>query len=547
MQRFSRNSSFLRRVGPRVGSNAIRHHSTPAVMEQVEYQYQDGYLDVLEYTAAENQFGNYFKQCLAKEGVNYQRLESAGYQLMMDEREFDPPASPRPDSPAWAYMYGNNLVDFKTQMENLTPDKEFKRGFFKHRVEALEKKLRMHFPQLDWQARYARRQRQWSTDKQMSVFARAKAEELAKAVAEDEARYVEQYRSNSHFNFGADDPFEYYMPTENEEKWLAHQRFEWDQTSRNADRQPYMDMLGKLTAFLEPKLKNVPLKAVLGNMLTAGNAEVFAAFNTACPSTTTGGEKEVELKTQRANVKKAVDSFTPAQLATALTFGNLPDLFAQFFVKPGSLDAFLKDNDAALTDVAASHAGLVAAGAKMDKAITDACAAIQKAAEGAGATKNSGLAAFLANGGLEAAALEVLKKPEAHGLAQNLQALAETIKGNSFLGYVHCMAAATVLSRPNLATDVYAQATYGSRGNAVNVVGQAAAVPGFADAVGRQVSAFLSDSTPDVQEAASGAVELEGVSEELNAARQANDSDWLRLKLDYGLADLASLSIQYKY
>merc|ERR1719326_235342 len=213
MRRFSPNAAVrrLRQAAP----VSVRFNTQPAppVMEQVEYQYQDGYLDLMEHTANENAFGEYFKECLAKNGVEFQTLETAAYQLLMDEQEFDPPAPPRPDSPAWGYMYGNNLVDFKAAAANLPADKEYKRGFFNSYVEPLEKKLLMHYPNLDWASKLEARKAQWNADSAVSTFQRNKAEVMAEAVAAGGAsEYIELYRSNSHFKFGPDDPYNYYMP-----------------------------------------------------------------------------------------------------------------------------------------------------------------------------------------------------------------------------------------------------------------------------------------------------------------------------------------------
>merc|ERR1719495_538172 len=99
---------------------SVRKHSTPPVMEQLQYQHEDGYLDMHVFSKAQNEFGNYLKECMTREGVEWQRLETKAYQMLMDEREFDPPAGPRPDSPVWAYIYGNHLVDFKSMADNLT-------------------------------------------------------------------------------------------------------------------------------------------------------------------------------------------------------------------------------------------------------------------------------------------------------------------------------------------------------------------------------------------------------------------------------------------
>merc|ERR1711997_217761 len=117
---------------------------------------------------------------------------------------------------------------------------------------------------------------------------------------------------------------------------------------------------------------------------------------------------------------------------------------------------------------------------------------------------NSGIAEFLKESGLKAAAMDVLPEPESPGISQNLEALASKLKSEgSYLGFVNCMAASKVLQRENFATKAYYCATYGSKGVAVNLVAQAAATGGFHDAVARQVALHLNVSNESVQEAAS--------------------------------------------
>jgi len=150
-----RNATVLKRkLAPQP---ALRFaHTKPPVMEQTEHidTHVGGFVEYMEPSPARREFGEYFKACLAKEGVDFQELESMNYQMCVDEMEFDPPSPPRPDSEAWAYMYGNNLVEFKTMAETLTPDKEYKRGFFEFRIDPLIKKMKIHYRHLDWRSKY---------------------------------------------------------------------------------------------------------------------------------------------------------------------------------------------------------------------------------------------------------------------------------------------------------------------------------------------------------------------------------------------------------
>jgi len=537
MQRLTRAPSLLHRIKPSVTTLVRFSWSTPAVPEQLQYVDEMEYMDVLEFTGAENEFGNYFKECLEEEGLSYQSLETASYQMMMDERDFDTAAGPRPDSPAWAYMYGNNLVDFKAQMENLTADKEYKRGFYKHRVEALEKKLRMHFPHLDWQSRYERRLKQWENETKMSAFARCKAEALAKAVAENPDGYIDLYRSNSHYNFGPDDPFHYYMPKENEEKWLNLQRFEWDQTSRNADRGPYMEALNKLEAMVEPAMNGVPFQEAMKRMLgsTETMSSAVALFKKAVPSTIEGAEG---LTAQAASASKSVESTPPGRLLVSLVWGNMPDILAQFFVRPGSLDSFISDNQGTLTDIACSLSAMAKSAAALDKAVTAACAAVEKSCNA------KGLAAFLEAEGLAAAAVVAVPAPEPNGLSQQLTAVGNALKTNSFLGYVNCIAAANVLQSENVVTNLYNSITFGPRGALIETLSQAKGTT-LAKAIGAQAASFTGNAGDAA--VAAEVFDVQAAVTAANEARVAHNQNLQRIKVDYALADLASLEVQYKF
>lgn len=548
MQSFtSRTPAVLRRTKPAITiATRYAHHSTPAVPDQVHFQetHEQGYFDLMEYTAAQNQFGEYFKECLLKEGIEWQTIETATYQNTLDEREFDPPAGPRPDSPAWAYMYGNNLVDWKAQMNNLDANNEYKRGMYKHRTEALEKKLRMHYPNLDWEARYESRLHQWKGDLSMSTFSKRKAEALAKAVAADPKAYVDLYRANNHFDFGSDDPYRYYMPKSNEDKWVALQRFEWDQTSRNADVAPYVAALGNLEAMLEPKVKGLDVKGALKAALTGSDAaEWLAAFDKAVPSATRMGAEGLDLlemtdATKTANAIKSMDGPSNAQLIIALAWGNMPDMFAQFFVS-GTFDDFVKDNDAVVGEIGTNFVALAKSSADLDKAVSEACASVEKACG------VKGVADFLNGSGLAAAASEACPTMQDCGLTKNLKAQAASLKSQgSFLGWVNCMAAAGTVQSENPAMNLYNATLFGSRGSTLNRLGQADGNL-LGAAVGRQVAAF--SGNPDDAATAAKAFDLKNATQGFNTSRTVYNDSFTQLKLDYALADMGSLEIQYKY
>lgn len=513
----------------------------PPVMEQVEYQYNDGYLDLMEHTANENAFGDYFKECLEKKGVEFQSLETAAYQLLMDEREFDPPAPPRPDSKAWGYMYGNNLVDFKAAVANLPAGKEFKRGFFMSYIDPLEKKLLMHYPNLDWASKLAARQAQWEADPTPTTFQRNKAEVMAEAIAEGGAsEYVELYRSNSHFKFGADDPYHYYMPADNEEKWVRLQQFEWDLESKNADVAPYVEALGKIEGLLAPVLAEMPFKQALKDILAGpGSDEVAKVFASAIPSTK--GDVQAMLK--------VIDAETPQRLAVALAWGNKPDLFSQFFVSPGSVDRFVADNGSTATALAGAYKDLAAKVKAFAAALDGATTAVQKAVE-AGGAKHSGVKNFLHSGGLVSAAGSAALP--AHGLATRLSAIATGMRSQSLLGYVMAEAGARCVNDQTVVRTVYERMAYGSHGGDLAAVAAAASQASFAGAVQEQIASHLRNTGNmpaglDLRSAVADSVNVLEAAKAVVSARAAVDAAWGGAALDYALADLASLSIQYKF
>jgi len=543
MRRFSPNAA-IRRLSNKKKALCVRYaHSTPPVMEQVEYQYQDGYLDLMEHTAQENAFGEYFKACLEKQGVEFQSLETAAYQLLMDEQEFDPPAPPRPDSPAWGYMYGNNLVDFKAMAENLPADKEYKRGFFTSYIDALEKKLKMHYPNLDWTSKLEARQAQWeAADQSMTAFQRNKAEAMADAVVSGgPAEYIELYRSNSHFKFGADDPYHYYMPKDNEEKWVRLQQFEWDLESKTADVAPYIEALGKVETLITPVLAEVPFKQTLKDMLASrqdGEA-VAAMFANAMPAT--AGDV--------AAMTKIIDAESPARLAVALAWGNKPDLFAQLFVTPGAVDKCVADNGSAATALAAAYKDLAAKSAAFAKAMDGAAANLQKAVE-AGGAKNSGVKAMLMASGFSSAA-SAAEVPQ-HGLAARLSAVGSGLRGQSLLAYVFCEAASRCVAEQSTVRTLYDRMAYGAGGADLCKVAHAAADRSFGDAVQAELTTLLQNSgnmpaTLDLRAVVSDTLNVTDAAKAVVTARAAADAAWGGVSLDYGLVDLASLSIQYKY
>jgi len=471
-------------------------------MEQTEHidTHVGGFVDYMEPSPARREFGEYFKACLAKEGVEFQTLETKNYQMTVDEMEFDPPSPPRPDSEAWGYMFGNNLVEFKTMAETLTPDKEYKRGFFEFRIEPLIKKMKIHYPHLDWRSKYESVKREWK-EGVFTTFQKLKAEVLAKNVADDMDGYIDLYRSNSHFKFKSDDPYRYYMPTENEIKWINYQRFEWDRTSQTADLTRYVEKLQSLTAAIDGPLKKTgfvaAVQAAVASTDKALASEIVSAVIQASPYL--AGEKvdpEEEIgavfdkfgikdkltathagkvsalyrgahvpgndlwdKTRAEAIEILVDTAKasditmryhgnkvhdavaadPAGLLVGTIFGAHTELFAQLFINDGDFATFFSSNESAFAAIVDSFVALNATTDAFGKNLAKACASATEGMKKNGASKADSAACVA---GLTAA---VAKEGTAEGsfLAKKLNTMAADLKARgSILGNVNCQAAA---------------------------------------------------------------------------------------------------------
>jgi len=471
-------------------------------MEQTEHidTHVGGFVDYMEHSPARKEFGEYFKTCLAKEGVEFQVLESKNYQMTVDEMEFDPPSPPRPDSEAWGYMFGNNLVEFKVMAENLTPDKEYKRGFFEFRIEPLIKKLKIHYNHLDWRSKYESVKKEYK-EGVFNTFQKLKAEVLAKEVVADMDGYVDLYRSNSHFNFKPDDPYRYYMPYENEVKWTNYQRFEWDRSSQTADLSHYVEKLQSLAAAVDGPLRKTGFVAAVQNAVNSTDmavaSEIVSAVIQASPflagekqdaeqeigavftklgiqgkltaaqagtvsalyrgpnisgadlSAKTTAEAVDILKdtakasdiTMRYNATKVNDAVAadPAGVLVGTLFGTHTELFAQLFINDGDFETFVSSNEAAFASMIDSFAALNATAQAFAKGLSAAIAASDKAIKANGVAKGDAAAVMA---GLTAA-VEKASISEESFLAKKLTAMAQDLKARgSFLGNVNCQAAA---------------------------------------------------------------------------------------------------------
>lgn len=495
-----KNTTVLaRKLGPQF---AVRFaHSKPPVMEQTEHidTHVGGFVDYMEPSPAKREFGEYFKACLAKEGVDFQTLETKNYQMTVDEMEFDPPSPPRPDSEAWGYMFGNNLVEFKTMAETLTPDKEYKRGFFEFRIEPLIKKLKIHYNHLDWRSKYESVKKEWEQGV-FTTFQKLKAEVLAKEVAADMDGYIDLYRSNSHFNFKSDDPYRYYMPVENEIKWTNLNRFEWDRTSQTADLSPYVEKLQSLTAAIDGPLRKTSFvaaaqaavsstdKAMASEIVSAviqaspylaGEKldpeeeirAVFAKFGIKDKLTTAQADKVSAIYrgahisgadlsgktaaeaidilkdttqasdiTMRYHATKVYDAVAadPAGVLVGTVFSTHSDLFAQLFINEGDFGTFVSSNESAFAAMVDSFTALNTTSQAFAKKLKAACASATEAMKKNGAAKADSAACVA---GLTAA-VEKNASGESF-LAKKLSAMAQDLKARgSFLGNVNCQAAA---------------------------------------------------------------------------------------------------------
>jgi len=495
--------------------------SRPPTMEQTEHQdlHVGGFLDWLEQSPQQKEFGAYFKQCLASNGVDFQTLDSKSYQMAVDEREFDPPAPPRPDSPAWAYLYGNMLIEFSAMATRLDPENEYKRGMFESRIEPLRRKMKIHYGHLDWRGKMAKALENWDKST-MTEFQKCKAEVAAKAVSTDIDGFMELFRSNSHFQFGPDDPYHHYMPKANEDKWVAYQKFQWDQTSSNADTASYGNALQPLMAMADAGLAKSPLKAALQAALKSTDAsmvgQVVAAFAKCSPSScgepdadeaamvgavlnfagvkgklsaeqahavssmlrggVAGGDlngksvaeateilketaHEAALKNyyHAANICTTVEKESNGRLAVALSFGNLPDLYTGLFLSKANMDSFLGANNAAVADFAESLGPLNTACTNLAKSLSDACAKADAGLAKNGCA-NSGVGDMLKATGFAEASGEPVTAASLF-FVPKLNDMAAHLASSSFMGAVNCEAGAQYLASDQYTSSAWASVT----------------------------------------------------------------------------------------
>jgi len=504
-----KSTKLLKRKSPHLVAVRYNFHNPPTP-DPVPYidMHEGGWFDFHEASPAEYEGAAYFKQCLAKEGVDYQTLDSKNYTMTVDMMEFDPPSPPRPDSPAWAYMYGNNLVDMKVMAETLTPENDYKRGYFESRLVPLERKVKVHYPHLDWRSKFEAAKKAW-TEGKFGTFQKLKAEAAAKAVAEDVDGYIELYRCNSHFKYKDDDPFHYYMPAENEAQWIAYNQFQWDCVSSNANVEKYVEALKKMAGALGG-LEKTTLKAAMGAMLTSGSTahvkELVGAFKKGCASTVGNAEEsgadmmaavlagagvkgkltkeqaaavstmlrgspaagdlegksvaqasEVLLGTcaeevlaARFHATKAlaaVNSQPSGSVALALLWGNMPQGFTQLFIHPDGVDKACA-NEGRLTDLCDSLAALKTAGDAFAAKLNKACDAAEAGLKKAGADA-AGVSAFLKSSGLPVvcAVANPQDAQEPHMLAAKLSAMADDLKSRgSMMGRVNLTACANYVA-----------------------------------------------------------------------------------------------------
>jgi len=376
---------------------------------------------------------------------------------------------------------------------------------------------------------------QWEAPAALSLWQQSRAQVLAQAVKDNPQAYIEQYRSNSHFQFGEDDPFHYYMPESNEADWLRLQQFEWDQTDGNV--QPYVPHLQKLEAALAP-LSKVDIKtaftAALGGRSRDSVVDMFKVLSSV-PANADG-------------VSKCVAGTPAAKLAVALGWANLPQVFSQFIVKDGALDSFVGDNAAAFEEGCTKFAAMQKTGTAFSNALTKACTDIETACK-AKNPKVTGVKDFLLASGLAAAAQS---PPSPHWLATKLRETAtDNMNKGSFMAMVHCETAAAVVEAPgNAARQLHDLAAYGQLGGLAAHVSQECVGRGYADGVVGQLNEFLYGTVDpaDIRDAVSKALgTLEEPAKALNEAKAQTDGAFSSMRLDYAMDTIGSLSIQYKY
>lgn len=387
---------------------------------------------------------------------------------------------------------------------------------FESQIEPLQRKMKIFYGHLDWRGKMAQKVKEWDAGA-FTQFQKCKVECAAKAAAQDVDGFMELFRSNSHFQFGADDPYHHYMPKVNEDKWLAYQKFQWDQTSSNADTAAYGNALAPLMAAADAWLSKSQFKATLTTMLKSTDVAtvgpLVAAFMKASPSSCgdleakdedmigavlnfvgakgnltadqatkvsamlrggatgadlngksaaeateilkdTASESAVSNYYAAANICATLDKVNAGQLAVGLSFGNLPDLYASLFLAPNNMDAFVGANGSVFTEFVDSLTPLNTACANLAKALTTACSSADAGLQKNG-VKDAGVGEMLKASGLA----EVAGAPVTVAtlfLAPKFKAMGADLASSSFMGAVNCEAVAQYVATDEFTSSAWA-------------------------------------------------------------------------------------------
>lgn len=268
--RFSRSARRLR---------ASRHlpatcGATRSVGNWVNLEGYINYDDDGRVSEAEEQL----KAALTKRGFDFNAYERKGFQQDQEIQEnINPAALPRPDSELWGYLYGENLVDALVDLERLSAEQDYRRGYLETEITALKKKMLIHYPGLDYNAMMKHKLSQVA-----SQVDAAGVEALADALVEDPQKIMDLSNINNFIGkHDDDDEFGYYIPRVLDSKMVNFFKFEWNRISPAADKTPYVKLLDQFKGFLNDKSGAFAKSAAPFSASLAAYTQSLLASNTA--------------------------------------------------------------------------------------------------------------------------------------------------------------------------------------------------------------------------------------------------------------------------
>jgi len=214
-------------------------------------------------TPEDRAFGEALRARLEENGVEMDFIDNKQFQVKQENFEFDAPALPREMSRAWGFLWGNRLVKCEVLLKTLKPQDEYLRGYLEKHGDELKRKMKIHFPDLDWQSKVAKSLAglQATPCGFNQLYNESKLEALAEFVKDEPETFVDFYRNNSYISsYDDNDSFGYNIPSTMEAKLEGLMQFDWDQSAAKPDVSRYVSIVGDLVECVDPLMKTLDPK-----------------------------------------------------------------------------------------------------------------------------------------------------------------------------------------------------------------------------------------------------------------------------------------------